>query len=438
MENFIKVLMIFLICSVITPKAIAFDEIADELFEQKHKDEIFLTLANDENNETSLVKEDEILEKSQKKRLFNFDFDDDDDGSMDNADFDFEIFKIFDKEKTISEETLFGKIVNSDITRTDVMTFLLQDDLTFNYEKGPVSKIHMYGAYRGALNMMWDSNYSTDYDNNTTQFGVYGSLKNPDYKFKFAANPIPRKGLSYIDRFVSDAYVVNTSLPNHQFVAGYSRVQTSVEGGASTYVLPFVARSQIARNFSNVKSLSLKAIGNYQYLDYNLSLGSAGRYISSGLPGAEFNGWVNVKPFGNRSKKFGKLVVGGGFNGGHNRIDYAVATGYIGYHHKKLWTNFEASVADGYSGSNGISKNKAGGWAATLGWKFNPHFQLIGRIDQFDPNRSVSNDLRNEYTVGINWFIKGQALKVMLNYVFCDSQNSHDSHKIILATQLVL
>ena len=54
---------------------------------------------------------------------------------MDNADFDFEIFKIFDKEKTISEETLFGKIVNSDITRTDVMTFLLQDDLTFNYEK---------------------------------------------------------------------------------------------------------------------------------------------------------------------------------------------------------------------------------------------------------------------------------------------------------------
>ena len=106
--------------------------------------------------------------------------------------FDFEIFKIFDKEKTISEETLFGKIVNSDITRTDVMTFLLQDDLTFNYEKGPVSKIHMYGAYRGALNMMWDSNYSTDYDNNTTQFGVYGSLKNPDYKFKFAANPIPR------------------------------------------------------------------------------------------------------------------------------------------------------------------------------------------------------------------------------------------------------
>ena len=41
---------------------------------------------------------------------------------------------------------------------------------------------------------------------------------------------------------------------------------------------------------------------------------------------------------------------------------------------------------------------------ATAGWKFNPHWQLIGRVDQFDPNRDVSNDLRREYTIGLNWF----------------------------------
>ena len=28
----------------------------------------------------------------------------------------------------------------------------------------------------------------------------------------------------------------------------------------------------------------------------------------------------------------------------------------------------------------------------TAGWKFNPHWQLIGRVDQFSPNRDVSND----------------------------------------------
>lgn len=99
---------------------------------------------------------------------------------------------------------------------------------------------------------------------------------------------------------------------------------------------------------------------------------------------------------------------------------------------------FEAAIADGYSGSNGISANKAAGFAATAGWKFTPHFQLIGRIDQFDPNRDKSNDLQREYTIGLNWFIKGQALKIVLNYVFCQNQSQDDSHKIILATQVLL
>ena len=83
-------------------------------------------------------------------------------------------------------------------------------------------------------------------------------------------------------------------------------------------------------------------------------------------------------------------------------------------------------------------ENKACGFAATAGWKFNPHWQLIGRVDQFDPNRDVSNDLRKEYTIGLNWFIMGQALKLVLNYVFCQNQNIPDSHKFILATQFLL
>ena len=139
-----------------------------------------------------------------------------------------------------------------------------------------------------------------------------------------------------------------------------------------------------------------------------------------------------------KSKKYGKLTIGGGFNGGHNRIDYSILSGYIGYHHKKLWSNFEVAIADGYNGSKGISSNKACGYAATVGWKFNQHWQLLGRIDQFDPNRDTSNDLQREYTVGLNWFIRGQALKVILNYVFCNNQNRQDSHKIILATQIML
>lgn len=425
MKRFLK--LIFISVLLITPIAASAqvqEDIAEELLSTHQENEIVLK-----------TEAPEIFEEIRQETITN-----DTNSILDNTEFDFEMFRVFDKDNDnqIDEDTWLGKIYHSSIVRTDVPSFLYKDDLTFKFDKGPINKIQLYGAYRGSINSIFSHDYSTEYDNMTTQLGMYGSFKHPDYKFKLAVNPIPKDGLNYVDRFVSDAYIVNTSIPNHQIVAGYSRVQTGVEGGMSTYILPFATRSQIARNFGSTRSLAVKAIGNYQYVDYNVSFGSSGRYITSGMPGAEFTGWVNIKPFGEKANKLGKLTIGGGFNGGHNRINYSVGSVYLGYHHKKLWTNFEAAIADGYSGNNGISTNKACGFAATAGWKFNPHLQLIGRIDQFDPNRNVSNDLKHEYTLGLNWFIKGQALKLILNYVFCNNQNTKDSHKIILATQILL
>ena len=418
-------ILVFSVLFLSAPKACANDEISQELLETTHEDEVVLDIQTPiENNNLSEtnVETDEASE---------------------NDEVEFELFKKLDGQKESdekpSEESLFGKILHSKITRTDIPTYLLQDDLTFEFKKGPFSKIQPWAAYRGGLQASWLSdNYSTKYENFENQIGVYGSFRNPNYKFQVTLNPIHRKGTNYLERFVADAFIVNTSIPNHQIVIGNSRINTGVEGGKSSYILPFVTRSQIARNYGNYRSMGAKIIGNYQYVDYNIFVGSGGRYIIHGFPGAEFNSWINIKPFGNKSKKYGKLTIGGGFNHGHNHFDYNVGSIYISYNHKKLWTNFEAAIANGSNGSTGLSENKSGGFAYTLGWKFNPHLQLIGRIDQFDPNRRKSHDLRQEYTIGINWFIKGQALKVVLNYVFCNNQSSKDSHKIILATQILL
>lgn len=430
MKIYLKTIFSIIVVLLLNASVLAKEDFTEELREEIQEGEIVLNTENEA-----------VSESNTKgfRHLFETDYSGED--VSDNTELDFELFKRFDADNDgkIDEDSLIGKVLHSKITRTDVPSFLYQDDLTFNYNKGPLSRIHVYGAYRGAVNALWSPRYSTDYDNLVTQFGVYGSFKDPNYKFKVALNPIPlNKGQNYADRLISDAYIVNTSIPNHQIVAGYSRVQTGKEGGTSTYILPFVARSQIARNFGSGRSIAVKVIGNYQYIDYNIAFGSSGRYITSGLPGTEFTGWVNVKPFGDKSSKYGKLTIGGGYNGGHNRIDYSVVSAYLAYNHKKLWSNFEAGFADGYSGLNGISSNRACGYAATVGWKLNPHLQVLGRVDQFDPNRDVSKDLRREYTIGLNWFIKGQALKVMLNYVFCDNQSIPDSHKIILATQVLL
>lgn len=360
----------------------------------------------------------------------------------DTVESEFSLFEHLDLDKNddgkIDENTLFGKIINKDITRTDVPTFLLKDELTFHYDKGPVSKVQYYGAYQGNLSSFWVSDdYDTSYDVGFLQVGAIGRFRNTKTDFKVAVNPRPKNGLNYMQSFFSDVYVVNKNIPHHKVVVGYSRNQIGKEGGSSSYILPFVTRSQIARNFGSTRALGVRLIGDYSLMDYSMAFNSSDRYFHTPFAGPEFTGWVNVKPFGKTDGKYGKLVLGGGLNAGHNKTDYTVGSVYIGYKYKKLWTNFEYGIADGYNGKK-VSTKKAEGFNYTLGYKINPRLQLIARYDQFDPNRDVANDQSREYTAGINWFIKGQSLRVILNYIFCDNQNRADSHRIILGTQFVI
>ena len=103
-----------------------------------------------------------------------------------------------------------------------------------------------------------------------------------------------------------------------------------------------------------------------------------------------------------------------------------------------MYANFEWGKADGYNGARGLFDKKAEGFYTTLGYKITPKIQLVGRYDQFRPNLDISNNTQREYSAGINWFIKGQALKLILDYVFCQNDSKPDSHRIILGTQLML
>lgn len=352
----------------------------------------------------------------------------------------FENFKILDKNKDgkIDESSLIGRIMKKNIVRTDVPSYLLKEELTFYPQKGAISKVQFYGAYQGDLSSSWQKgDYDFGYDYNYGQIGAIGKFRNTKTDFKVVLNPKPNNNFNYMQHFVAEAYLVNNNIPHHKVVVGFSRNQVGKEGGSSSYILPFVTRSQIARNFGSTRALGVRLIGNYSLLDYNLALNSSDRFFRDWFPGTEFTGWVDFKPLGKTDGKYGRLIIGGGLNAGKNVTNYTVGSLYVAYKYKKLWTNFEYGIADGYNGT-AVSTNKAMGFNGTIGYKIIPQLQVIARYDFFDPNRDTDHNNRQEYTAGINYFIKGQALRLILNYVFCQNQATQDSHRIIFATQLLL
>lgn len=433
-----KRFLLFLILAIISTPCYSKnfeDEFAtDEIRNTKQKDEVLLN--------TDSVEQDNFQTVSDLTQLdfMGNDGEEEDISTQENSQEDFKLFEFMGKkDKNHIEESILKRLYTKNNTRTDVPIFLLQEELTFEPKGTFLKEVQVFGGYRGGVSADINRDkFSPKYNNFTTEVGILARSKDEKFDFKLSFLPVPTHHKNYLDTLFSDIFIGNTSIPHHKIIVGFSRVQTGMEGGAGAYTLPFVNRSQIARTFGSVRSLGAKISGNYKYTDYSLAFGSSSRSFVRGMPGTEFTGWVNFKPFSNVENKLGRLTVGAGINSGHNRINYTVGSFYVGYKYKKLWTNFETSIANGYNGGGGISSDKASGWAYTAGWKFNPHLQLIGRIDQFDPNRNLHGDLKREYTAGLNWFIKGQTLKFVLNYIFCDNQNIPDSHKVILSTQILL
>ena len=363
----------------------------------------------------------------------------------DNVDTEFSIFdNLIDTDKDsdhpfkIEEESLFGRIYKKKLERTSIPSFLLKDELTFKYKKGIIDKVQFYGAYQGDMGFDFSgSDYDTDYGFGFMEAGVIGDFKDKNTDFKLQFNFKKGENRTYLQGLVTDAYIMNTRIPHHKIIIGNSRNQVGFEGGMGSYVLPFAMRSQISRTFGNTRALGVRVVGDYDLVDYSVALNSSDRFFKEFFPGAEFTGWVNFKPLGKTDGKYGTLVLGGGLNAGHNDTNYTVGGAYASYRYKKFMTNFEYAIADGYNGTY-ISTDKATGFYTTIQYRLTQKLHILARYDQFDPNRDVANNLRREYSAGINYFIKGQALRLILNYVFCDNEDTEDSHRIILGTQILL
>ena len=266
-----------------------------------------------------------------------------------------------------------------------------------------------------------------------------GTFKGGKEDFRIMLDTSPDPAEPFIQHLFQDLYISTKRIPHHRILVGNSPPGVGYEGAGSAFTLPFAARSQISRNFGTARKLGVRVMGNYSLLEYDLGGYSSGTNFSSFFPGAEFDGWVNLKPLGKTNGKYGKLTLGGGIAAGQrDSQSFNVIGAYIGYRYKRFWTKAEFANADGSNGLSGFTTKQRQGWYVTVGYKLTKKLELVARYDEFNPDKDIKNNNQREYSAGINYYIKGQALRVLLNYVFCQNQAKSDSHRIVVGLQILL
>jgi len=318
---------------------------------------------------------------------------------------------------------------------------LLEDKMKMTFDKGPIESISPWFDFNGAFSNIWtgDNYANTLYGINFCDVGINGKMRDQKTTFRVMLNYGKEiVGNTYMQSLPADIYVIRQLDKHNKVFLGYARSPIGMEGGETPLTIPFFTRSQISRTFGNVRTLGTKFMGDYDFIDYNVGFSSSGRYFRDFFPGPEFTGWVNLKPLAKTGGKYGKLTLGGGLNAGNAESHYAVTSTYVNYEYKRLKATAEYASSDGSNGSTGFTPNRAEGYYGTLAYRISPKLQALVRYDKFDPNTEKSNDMRTEYTAGINYFIKGQALKLMLNYVYYTLENGNAGNKIMVGTQIIL
>lgn len=306
------------------------------------------------------------------------------------------------------------------------------------FEKGPIETLDPSFVYQGQMNFDFlHSGYSTKYDNPVAELVLKGKLRNKEVYYNLTFDMLSYDKYNFFQTFFKDYSLIFETIPNNKISVGRFRTPIGVEGGMSSYTLPFIARSQISRNFGSVRGMGVKVIGDYKYVDYNIGVTSTDRQYNDFFPGLEFNGWVNFMPLENTDGRYGVLKVGGGLNAGHKDFDYNVVGAYLSYKFRKFALESEYAISNGSNGNEGLTRNKAQGVYTTLSYNITKKLQVLARYDYFDANRKMSGKNITEYTAGINYFIKGSALKLMLNFTHRKPDDEKASNRIMLGTQVI-
>lgn len=318
---------------------------------------------------------------------------------------------------------------------------LFEDKIQYTFKTGIVKDIEMIGAYKGAFDFTGeDGNLDhLDYLIPVMDVGFQGNFRDEKTKYKVLMNSKRNaSGYTHFKSKISDYYIERKLNNSNSLILGQTRTPLGMEGDESDYTLITGRRSQISSNYSNIRSLGAKIVGNYKDIDYNLGVFDTGRYLINTFSSApEFTGKLIYTPKAEKLNKYGTIRAATSCNIGKREYEYQVYTAYLDYKYKKFFINAEYAIANGYNGMKN-SANKSSGFYTTMTYNFTPKLQGFTRIDQFSPIRTNNTKDITEYTVGINYFLKQQRIRLIMSYSYVDYNASKFGNKLFLMTQFVL
>ena len=317
---------------------------------------------------------------------------------------------------------------------------LFKEQLRAEFKKGPIESTQFHAHFINTfMETMNDDNKNFNSDMPLINVGFAGDFRGKKERYNVLFDLTPEVFDDLTHSFLLDALIETRRIKNHVISFGSSRPQLGYEGGNSAKTLPFLTRSQSARNFSNVRKTGLKIDGNQKWVDYEIGGFSSDVRYHEFFPGVEGNLWLDFKPLANLDDKYGKLYLGGGVAHGYrNSKDFTVASSAIRYDLNKFWMRAEYQNADGSNGGSGITEKRGYGYNLTLAYRLTKKLEFLLRFDDFDSDKTKAHNNTREYVAGINWYILGQGARIILNYVFCENEAKKDSQRIILGTQFIL
>lgn len=335
-------------------------------------------------------------------------------------------------------DVYYGKIENNDNVSPILRLF---SEKGYEFKNSPVNSVKFYFLYDGQLSFTSINHYSTHFRHDFTTIEPMVSVRFNEGRSELMFDyNLARNLEGYSNSFtqkISEFYISHKVTEQQTILIGQgARLPNSFDGSRGTMEREMILKSQLGRTFGEARSVGLRNIANYKYLEYDIGLYDSTRYMKDFGNGFDFTGHIMLKPFSNIKEKTGNLKIGTSYSIGKNNISYNTYSLFLGYDYKRLHFHTEYASADGY---NGIfeSKDNADGFYVLISYDITPKVSILGRYDYFTPNRNFLNSYCQEYTAGITYKLF-KNMKIMLNYVNRNYSNRPNANMILFATRFII